>query len=436
MPTVAVPERETQAAPAEPQVRWLRHRLAAGVASGLVLWTTFPPMEWGLLAWVALAPLFWLVTVRGAPARTYLAAWAGGLVFWILAVPWLRLIGPGAWIGWVVLGAVFSLWWPLFLALARWARFRLGVPLILAAPIAWVAVEYLRAYFLTGFPWYYLAHSQYRYLYVIQISDITGSLGVSLLIAMVNAWLVELVTIPLLRSAPGRPPRLTRGQSARLWAMTILVGRDPLLRRLPGLDGPVPTRAAGRAAAVEPQAGPQVRARSLRGPGGIPRADPPGHGPRAASRPDRLAGDVVSVRPFIPTAPGLDPATLAGAGRRDHRRQADGRRPGSTSRRRSSRTCTRWPRDLGVPMLVGSSVYGPPARPAPQVQLGPALPALPAGLRVLPQDAPGPVRRVHPADRPAAVAVGADARTATRSPTSTSAASRGSSRSARTGSRP
>src|SRR5262249_1179933 len=154
-------------------------------------------LEWGRLAWIALAPLFWLVTVKGATAKTYLAAWAGGLVFWILAVPWLRLIGPGAWIGWIVLGVTFSLWWPLFLARAGWAGFRLGVPLILAAPIAWVTTEYLRAYFLTGFPWYYLAHSQYRHLYVIQIADITGSLGVSLLIAMVNAWLVELVTTPL-----------------------------------------------------------------------------------------------------------------------------------------------------------------------------------------------------------------------------------------------
>jgi apolipoprotein N-acyltransferase len=223
MSSVALPEEDIQAAKAELQVGWLRHRLAAGVASGLVLWTTFPPLEWGLLAWVALTPLFWLVTVRGAAARTYLSAWAGGLVFWILAVPWLRLIGPGAWIGWVVLGAVFSLWWPLFLALARWARFRLGVPLILAAPIAWVTVEYLRAYFLTGFPWYYLAHSQYRYPFVIQIADVTGSLGISLLIALVNAWLVELVTTPLLRVGAG-PARLTRGQSARLWTITILVG--------------------------------------------------------------------------------------------------------------------------------------------------------------------------------------------------------------------
>ncbi|MGP0067570.1 MAG: apolipoprotein N-acyltransferase [Isosphaeraceae bacterium] len=227
MSSVAAPDRETHADElAEPADRWMRHRLAAGVASGLILWTAFPPLEWAPLAWIALAPLFWLATIKRSPLKTYFSAWAGGLVFWILAVPWLRLIGPGAWIGWVVLGLVFSLWWPFFLLLTRWAYFRLRVPLILAAPIAWVAVEYIRAYFLTGFPWYYLAHTQYRYLYVIQIADLTGSLGVSLCIAVVNAWLVDLVTLPLFRTRASTPGRatLTTAQTVRLWAVTILVG--------------------------------------------------------------------------------------------------------------------------------------------------------------------------------------------------------------------
>jgi apolipoprotein N-acyltransferase len=227
MTSVATPDRETDSADAaETGSRWLRHRLAAGVASGLLLWTTFPPMEWAPLAWVALAPLFWLATVKGSPLKTYLCAWAGGLVFWTLAVPWLRLIGPGAWIGWIVLALVFSLWWPMFLALTRWAYFRLGLPLIQAAPIIWVAVEYLRAYFLTGFPWYYLAHSQFRYLHVIQIADFAGSLGVSFVIAVVNAWLVELVTLPLLRRRAGGAggTSLTPRHLVRLWSITILIG--------------------------------------------------------------------------------------------------------------------------------------------------------------------------------------------------------------------
>ena len=57
-----------------------------------LLWTSFPPFEWSWLAWIALAPLFWLVTLAGTRLKTYLAAWAGGLVFWLLALQWLRLI--------------------------------------------------------------------------------------------------------------------------------------------------------------------------------------------------------------------------------------------------------------------------------------------------------------------------------------------------------
>jgi apolipoprotein N-acyltransferase len=167
--------------------------------------------------------LFWLATLQEAALSIYLSAWAGGLVFWLLAVEWIRLIDPSAWIGWLALALVFSLWWPLFLALARWAVHRLRVPLVLAGPIVWVAIEYVRAYFFTGFPWYYLAHSQFRYLDVIQIADFASSLGVSLLIAIVNAWIVDVVSLPLFQRSRGRL-RLARGQMVRLWVVSVLVG--------------------------------------------------------------------------------------------------------------------------------------------------------------------------------------------------------------------
>ncbi len=399
---VVDPEPESKAAVAEPGVRWLRHRLAAGVVSGLVLWTTFPPMEWGPLAWIALTPLFWLATVVGAPGRTYLAAWAGGLVFWILAVPWLRLIGPGAWIGWIVLGAVFSLWWPLFLALARWARFRLGVPLILAAPIAWVTVEYLRAYFLTGFPWYYLAHSQYRFLHVIQIADVTGSLGVSLLIAMVNAWLVELVTIPLLRPDDSGRSRLTLGQSAAPLGRHHPGGDDPLLRRVPALDGPVPPGTAGRAVAVQPGAG-EEEPRPRQDPGGLPGDGPPRGVLRTAPRPDRLAGDCLPVQ-LRDGRPGPGPGHLRSPGPIDpqHRAHPSGRMAEDAEGRPREP-----PRDDGPGRRADAGRLpglGPRAGRAPSVQYGRPLPALPDRVSVLPQDAPRPVRRVHPDDRHPAVA--------------------------------
>src|SRR3954447_18594271 len=105
--------------------RLSRHPLVAGLASGLLLWTAFPPVEWRWLAWLALVPLFWLVVRRGPRVPLYLGAWLGGLAFWLLCVRWVRLTDPTAWLAWVAMAVIFSLWWPAFLGLARLAVFGL-----------------------------------------------------------------------------------------------------------------------------------------------------------------------------------------------------------------------------------------------------------------------------------------------------------------------
>jgi apolipoprotein N-acyltransferase len=203
--------------------RLSRHPLVAGLMSGLILWTSFPPVEWRWLAWLALVPLFWLVVQPGPRIRIYLGAWLGGLAFWLLCVRWVRLTDPTAWLAWLSMAVIFSFWWPGFLTLARFAVFRLKLPLMVAAPILWVGMEYIRAHLLTGFPWYYLGHSQFRFLTLIQIADTTSALGVSFLIALVNAWIVDLLSLPLLRPARGGS-RLTSRQTVRLWTVTLLLG--------------------------------------------------------------------------------------------------------------------------------------------------------------------------------------------------------------------
>jgi apolipoprotein N-acyltransferase len=195
--------------------------VAAGLTAGLMLWSAFPPVEWSWLAWLALVPLFWLVIQGGPRLRLYLGAWVGGLVFWMLSVQWVRLTDPTAWLAWVAMAVFLSLWWPVFLGLARLAVSRLNIPLMMAAPILWVGLEYLRAHTLSGFPWYYLGHTQYRFLRLIQIADITSALGVSLLIALANAWVVDLLSLPLLRPSP-QGPRLTARQTVRFWVVAIL----------------------------------------------------------------------------------------------------------------------------------------------------------------------------------------------------------------------
>jgi apolipoprotein N-acyltransferase len=135
----------------------------------------------------------------------------------------VRLTDPTAWLAWVALALIFSFWWPGFLLLARIAVLRLKIPLMMAAPMLWVGLEYVRAHLLTGFPWYYLGHSQFRFLALIQVADVTSALGISFLIALVNAWCVDLLSLPLLRRS-ARGTRLTGPQTVRLWAVTLLVG--------------------------------------------------------------------------------------------------------------------------------------------------------------------------------------------------------------------
>ena len=199
------------------------HPVALGVGSALLLWSAFPPARWGWLAWLALVPLFLLVTSRRSRLAVYAGAWAGGMVFWTLAVSWVRLADESAWLAWLVMAAALSVFWPAFLLLARMAVGRLRLPTMVALPVVWVALEYVRAFVVTGFPWYYLAHTQHDVLPLIQVADLSGSLGVSFLVALVNAWLVDLLTRPLLRSTP-RGPRLTPAQGFRLGVVAAALG--------------------------------------------------------------------------------------------------------------------------------------------------------------------------------------------------------------------
>jgi apolipoprotein N-acyltransferase len=197
-----------------------RNPMLLALASALLLWFSFPPAGWGWLAWVALTPLFLLVPSNRKPWSVYLAAWLGGFLFWVLSIQWVRLTDPTAWLAWLVMAAALSFWWPGFLFLARLAVRRLKVPMMLAVPVVWVALEFVRAFVLTGFPWYYLAHSQYLYAPLIQIADVAGALGLSFLVAMANACWVDLLTQPLFQRAE-RGPRLARPQLVRLSVLAL-----------------------------------------------------------------------------------------------------------------------------------------------------------------------------------------------------------------------
>ncbi len=172
--------------------------LGAWVLSGtsaLLLWASFTPVDWGALGWVAIVPLILLVRLARPTNKMYLAIYVAAFCQTLFSLQWMRLGDPTMYVAWIALTFYVAMYLPLFVGLSRVAVHRLKLPLALAVPLVWVGLEYARAHFLTGFSWYYLAHTQYQWIEIIQISDLVGAYGVSFLIAMTSACLAGLVPV-------------------------------------------------------------------------------------------------------------------------------------------------------------------------------------------------------------------------------------------------
>jgi apolipoprotein N-acyltransferase len=197
------------AAPRSPGSR--RARLALLSALSIVMLSvSFAPFDCWFLAYVALVPWVLALGAEAGRRRALLLAWGAGLVFWLANLYWLwwiTLLG-------YFLGAVYlSLYWLAAGAVVRRGLHR-GWPMWLVLPVVWVALEYVRSYVI-GFPWLYLAHSQYARTPLIQIADVTGQYGVSFFVAMVNGAAVDLLRPRLLPRCLGRAKKWRGG----LWGV-------------------------------------------------------------------------------------------------------------------------------------------------------------------------------------------------------------------------
>jgi apolipoprotein N-acyltransferase len=161
--------------------------------SALLLWTSFTPLDWSPLAWLAIVPLCVLIQLERAPRRLWLTTWTGGLLFWLPTLQWLRLGHESMYVAWFALAIYLAAYWWAFVGLSRVAVHRCGLPMIVAVPLVWTGLEFCRAHLMTGFAWYQLGHSQYRWIELIQISDLLGAYGVSAVVALSNAVLAGLI---------------------------------------------------------------------------------------------------------------------------------------------------------------------------------------------------------------------------------------------------
>ncbi len=116
----------------------------------------------------------------------YRQYWAASLLFWLASTVWVSYPHPATIFGWVALSCYLACYFPFFVASSRAASRLLRFPIWLAAPIAWVAVEYARNYALGGFSFAGLSHAIYDSLYLVQIAEPFGEYGVGATITLVG----------------------------------------------------------------------------------------------------------------------------------------------------------------------------------------------------------------------------------------------------------
>ncbi|MCA9081047.1 MAG: apolipoprotein N-acyltransferase [Planctomycetaceae bacterium] len=172
-----------------------RMALLMGWISAALLWVSSPPLDLGPVAWIALVPLLLLCRLPQSVNRQGLVLWLAGLAFWLTSLQWMRLGDLMMYPAWLAHSAYLACYWPLFVWLTQLARRHFRMPLFVAAPIMWIGLEYLRGHLFTGFSWYLLGHTQYRWIGLIQVSDLAGGYGVSLLVMLANAAIAQLIPL-------------------------------------------------------------------------------------------------------------------------------------------------------------------------------------------------------------------------------------------------
>jgi len=169
------------------------------IISGALVVLAFPVFDMYLLAWVAFIPLL-LSLWKKTPGEAFQAGFVFGLVYFFGTLYWIyhsiNYYGGFSFISSLAIvlllccymsiyPAVFAFFFSSFIK-------KTHLPALLIGPVLWVILEFVRSYAFTGFPWSSIGYSQYKFLPIIQISDITGVYGISFLVLAFNCAVVDI----------------------------------------------------------------------------------------------------------------------------------------------------------------------------------------------------------------------------------------------------
>ena len=205
-----------------------KRKFLAGL-SGILMTGAFPHVEISWLAWVSLIPL--LAALQGASLKEgFRIGFIAGLVHYLTLMYWLvyTLMTFGYLPLYLSLPILLLLTgymslYPAIFGAACAGLFKQPVGCLAILPAIWAALEYIRSFFLSGFPWEFLGHSQYRRIYLIQIADMFGVYGISFLIVAVNVSLFLLWRYLAERKSPGAPAKRSAAVAAMATAALLVI---------------------------------------------------------------------------------------------------------------------------------------------------------------------------------------------------------------------
>lgn len=248
-----------------PLARLPRLHLAAAIASGFLLATAFPPLEWWPMAFLGLVPY---LAVPQPPRLRWrlLGAAALGATHFIASLWWLNSVGFAAGLLLALCCAPFPAAWALLWGTLLWhkkpkhllpnpqypshantantadaagtagvADMAAGDPALapgaslrvlssprellqyaLLAAAAWTSLEWVRGWLFTGFPWNALGTSQ-AFAHTRLLATLAGAYGISFLAILANVLLADLVSLRTPRRS--LPPLVALALFVALWCV-------------------------------------------------------------------------------------------------------------------------------------------------------------------------------------------------------------------------
>ncbi len=177
-------------------------------AAGALWATAFGVHAQAVAPWVSLAPLFLLLGGRRSRSAFGLG-WLHGTAFWLVSIPWiaptLRTYGGLApWLAVVLLVALalyLGLFTAVFAALGAPLWQRAGLLALAGLPALWVALEWLRGWLFSGFPWNLAGYAWTDVAGALPLAAWIGVWGVSYLVLLANGAVARAVAVRSWRPA-------------------------------------------------------------------------------------------------------------------------------------------------------------------------------------------------------------------------------------------